>query len=88
MDSLNPLKNSGFNPLSFLGGSAGAGGATGLEGPDPMQLLLSLFGNPAAAQQGQQDQGQVCSCGGGASEAGGACNCGCNCCQKNQALGF
>lgn len=85
MDTLNPLK-SGFNPLSFLGlGSDAAGGLGGAEGADPLSSLLSLFGNPAAAQQGQE-QSQVCSCGGGCES--GACSCGCSCCQKNQDLGF
>jgi hypothetical protein len=84
MDSLNPF-NSGFNPLSLLGGGGGLPGLDGLEGADPMQLLSSLFGNSGAAQQGQ-DAGQVCACGG--SGESGACSCGSNCCQKNQDLGF
>jgi hypothetical protein len=83
MNGLNPL-NSGFNPLSFLGG---ANGSNPLEGADPLQLLMSLFGNQSAAQQGQE-QGQVCGCGGGGSCSGGACGCGCSCCQKNNELGF
>ncbi len=61
------------------------GGASGIEGTDPLNALLSLFGNQASAASGQE-QGQVCSCGGGCE--GGACGCGCSCCQKNQDLGF
>jgi hypothetical protein len=78
MDSLTSL--SGFNPLNLL-----SGGADALQGFDPMAALSSLFGNQAAAQQGQP-AGDVCSCGGAAS--GGACTCGSNCCQQNQDLGF
>lgn len=88
MDSLNPFK-SGLNPLNLLGGSnplGGLGGVGGLEGADPLQSLLSLFGNPAAAGQGQEPS-QVVGTGGAAAE-GGACNSGCSCCQKTDELGF
>lgn len=83
MDSLTSL--SGFNPLSLLGG----GGSDALQsldsGFDPLSALSSLFGNPTAAQQGQQS-GDVCSCG-NCGESG-ACTCGGNCCQQNENLGF
>lgn len=88
MDTLNPLGN--FNPLAFLGldsvGAGGAGKAGGAEGADPLSSLLGLFGGGPSAQQGAQDQSQVCSCGGNCES--GACSRGCSCCQKNQDLGF
>ncbi len=82
MNALNAIGQN-LNPLQLLQGGAAAGSS--LSGVDPIDMLMSFFGNQGGGQG--PSGGEVCGCGNGGSQHG-AFSSGCKACQKNQSLGF
>ena len=83
MNALTSLGQN-LNPLQLLQGGA-ASGSSPMGGADPIDMLMSFFGDQSGGQG--SNGGEVCRCGNGGSQHG-AFNSGCKACQKNQSLGF